>query len=872
MAHVAQTVGPFVGGVSQTPAHLRSPLYSEDLLNAIGHPSLGITKRPGTRHVARLGGTGDFTGASIFPFTAGDERRYFLVVRSGGLLVIDAETGASMPVTMAPGALSYLTTVPGTEDPFDATVLGNTLYLANRTKVVGKASTVAGANRPAEALVTIVAADYGTRYALAINGAQNSVTTPDGSDPMNRGLISTDHIATTFADLFATHAATQGITIDRHGSTLYLRRNSGPLLVTASDGLADQGIRVVMGSVQSGDLLPPSGVVAGVTLEVSGDPRTGADNYWVEWRDGMWQECARPGSLNGLDPATMPHKLVLGGTLREGIKAQLIPTTAAIDNSPITGKLNWFTGGNSRGRVGGFTIPERGFATAVKMPNVAGPTTLNVEYDVVAPILSNEEMQVILRVNGVMKASKVYTRSLTPKYNETLTWTGSMSLEDTIQLEVNTGITPLAPVPEETRGGEVYVNVHTPSPFTVVDATRIRIPTDVDYPPGVSVTMTVDGQTKSFTTTAASTSGSEIAAYMTLGWGGGLIVAYEGSGTLSFKKNGGGGLSASVNIAASPNVLRVAGGGLVPGSLVGHILQNLSTGNASTISSNTSDTITVSSMPGGFNAGDTCRVVASPDTFLFTAAAWEQRRAGDDVSNPFPSFVDNTIGTLSNIQNRLMLTSGEFIVLSAAGKPECMFRTTTQTLLDSDVVDIRGGVSTSGQPYRHTVSWSGGAHLLTDRGLLRLDGAPVITPRTVGITHLFDLASSAVCRPVVAGRRLYIARSQNGATQLLAVTALPEGAGVDSEDVTRECPTFCVGRPLTMASDAGGMLFLVTDRGLYAMLEVFAGQSSVFAWARWHFDAGAVVLAASMEGGDLAMVIRRSDGVYLETLDSLPHA
>jgi hypothetical protein len=317
MAPLSQTIGPFIGGVSQAPPSSRPQEFSADLLNTLPRPTLGIEKRPGTRHIARLGDLLTFSGRTVIPFSGANDRRYILVVGGGTARVFDADTGAEMVVQMSGEVRSYLTAALFDGEPFTAAENGNQLYVVNRTRLVNTVEVSGTEQRPWEALITVAAADFATKYTLVIDGQVLSYTTPAAASPNDRAAIATDAIATSLENAFKTKPWSSQFYWLQEGSTVHLRRIDGrAFTLVAYDGLANRGLAVTpgyrLGTVPARDALPPKGIVKGFVASLAGNPETGADDVWMRWTGSAWKEVAAPGYTLMLDPTTMPVLFEIG--------------------------------------------------------------------------------------------------------------------------------------------------------------------------------------------------------------------------------------------------------------------------------------------------------------------------------------------------------------------------------------------------------------------------------------------------------------------------------------------------------------------------------------------------------------------------------
>jgi len=76
------------------------------------------------------------------------------------------------------------------------------------------------------------------------------------------------------------------------------------------------------------------------------------------------------------------------------------------------------------------------------------------------------------------------------------------------------------------------------------------------------------------------------------------------------------------------------------------------------------------------------------NTFKFQQITWDERQAGDDTTNAFPSFESAAIERSFFYNNRLGFLSADNVILSQAGKFYNFFNTSAQTITDADPVDL----------------------------------------------------------------------------------------------------------------------------------------------------------------------------------------
>jgi hypothetical protein len=340
MPVVNQEIPNLLGGVSQQPATLRDVTEGDEQINMVSFQATGAAKRPASDHSAVLSATPSaaYDSVHMHSVARNSTDRFRIVLSNGDLKVFDAATGAEQTVTF-PNGKAYLNTTDPARDLRCVTV-GEYTYITNKTVVVARASTKSP-DAKEEALVVVRAADFATKYTVTIDSTTVEYITPDGDNPRARADIGTEKIAGKLRDLLV--AAFPLFSFTQYGSTLYIKRaNEAAFAISASDGLADQGILAIKGSVQRFDELPDR-AKNGFIVEVTGDAQNKFDNYYVKYNDngtpslaGVWEETVKPGVLTSLNAATMPHQLVRGAALFADIKAESIAALPTIGLGPET--------------------------------------------------------------------------------------------------------------------------------------------------------------------------------------------------------------------------------------------------------------------------------------------------------------------------------------------------------------------------------------------------------------------------------------------------------------------------------------------------------------------------------------------------------
>ena len=255
-------------------------------------------------------------------------------------------------------------------------------------------------------------------------------------------------------------------------------------------------------------------------------------------------------------------------------------------------------------------------------------------------------------------------------------------------------------------------------------------------------------------------------------------------------------------------------------------------------------------------------------TFSIKQAGWSSRVAGDDDSNPFPSFVGSTLSDIFFHQNRLGVLSEESVIFTEAGKFLNWFRPTVLNLLDTDPIDVT--VSTNRVSLlKHALPFSESLLIFSDQTQFILSSAEFLSPLDISLNVTTEFEADLDTTPVGAGRYVFFA-SPGGAFSTIREFYLQTDTEVkDATDVTGHVPRYIAGGVKQMiASSNYNMLCLITDdsdssKTLWIYSYYWNGQNKVqSSWSQWKFDAD--ILAITFVQDDIFMVVQRSNKVYLE--------
>jgi hypothetical protein len=329
-----QPVSNLVQGVSQQAAQQRRDSQCEAQFDCINSPSEGVDARPGARFV-KLFAAADYSKAFFSEIVRGTEN-YVVGINGTAVFSINLDTGVLGSITGS-NTDGYLDAIVGVDnrDKFRAITVEDTTFLLNRRIAPLMDSTILSPVRYPEALVFVRNGGAGFGYEITVTGKDGN--TDDALSQYNTpgpGLTATSSLGTTtiIADRL-TNGGVQGDDqlgfpdptdgIDgqndyravRAGSIIKIdRADHGDFDVATADGNGDSFMYAFKDKAQSFAKLPAYGF-DGFILEVNGDDRSKADNYFVQFMGpsstGFWDEITAPNTETTLKKITMPHTVVL---------------------------------------------------------------------------------------------------------------------------------------------------------------------------------------------------------------------------------------------------------------------------------------------------------------------------------------------------------------------------------------------------------------------------------------------------------------------------------------------------------------------------------------------------------------------------------
>jgi hypothetical protein len=315
---LSSSIPNLINGVSQQPPALRLPSQATEQINGLSSVVNGLSKRPNTHLIKRLGNASEFANCFIHTMQRDSNEFYILVISTTAIRVFD-QYGVERTVS---GSASYLSGVTDPARQLSATTVNDFTFIVNKNKTVSKMSGVSPSRSP-EALVYIKKGEYSTEYKIKItkagstyNSTYTTMSSTQSSDSATQTAESSIQTTNIRNNLLTFPSAPANISMTTYGNVIHFESTDGvDFEIETEDDVGDTILLSFKDTVADFKKLPPEGPT-GFKIAVVGDNTKGQDDYYVELKQPesnggqVWKETLKSGIERGLLNSTLPHKLV----------------------------------------------------------------------------------------------------------------------------------------------------------------------------------------------------------------------------------------------------------------------------------------------------------------------------------------------------------------------------------------------------------------------------------------------------------------------------------------------------------------------------------------------------------------------------------
>jgi hypothetical protein len=232
--------------------------------------------------------------------------------------------------------------------------------------------------------------------------------------------------------------------------------------------------------------------------------------------------------------------------------------------------------------------------------------------------------------------------------------------------------------------------------------------------------------------------------------------------------------------------------------------------------------------------------LTAPNTFTIQTATYTTRKAGDDDTNPLPSFTNGQINNIFFFKNRLGFLAEDKIIMSEAGEPFNFFRTTVTSLLDSDPIDVQ----VSSQKVTNLQSATGFQEnliLFSENSQFVLKGGDLLTPKTISVTPVTNFDASTTVNPIPLGAYMYFPFESSSFTGVREYTVNATTDVYDSTEISEHIPSYIPANiSMFTGSSTEDALAMVSESEkdtIYVYRFFFNGQKKLLSsWFKFTLD------------------------------------
>ena len=241
---------------------------------------------------------------------------------------------------------------------------------------------------------------------------------------------------------------------------------------------------------------------------------------------------------------------------------------------------------------------------------------------------------------------------------------------------------------------------------------------------------------------------------------------------------------------------------------------------------------------------------------------WQSRKAGDDNTNPAPSFVGQKITDIFFHRNRLGVLAGENVIFSEASGYYNFWRTTVRTLLDSDPIDVAVSQNEVSE-LKAAVPIQNNLLLFSNLNQFTLSASQLLTPAEVTVDQSTKYECDLTTSPVGAGNSVFFATKSGSYAGVREFFTRDDTEIKDAVDITSHVPEYLAGNIREFAASSNeDMLVALTSSDkteCYVYKWYNSSQERLqSSWSKWKFSKS--IASVAFNNADLYFTF--TDGSY----------
>lgn len=260
----------------------------------------------------------------------------------------------------------------------------------------------------------------------------------------------------------------------------------------------------------------------------------------------------------------------------------------------------------------------------------------------------------------------------------------------------------------------------------------------------------------------------------------------------------------------------------------------------------------------------------SDGSFMLKKLPWVDRGAGNEDTNPDPSFIGRKINDIFFYRNRLGVISDEAIILSSTNDFFNFWFKSAAAIADTDPIDVSVS-SNKVVTLTHAVPFARELMLFSREGQFVLTSDNVMTPKSVKCDQITNFDYNPGVQPISVGPSIFFINDRVNHSSLMRYYSLQDVADLkDAEDVSSHIPTY-IPKGITRISGntTENVITLVNTNNpntVYCYKFILQdGVSKQQAWFKWTFGyTGTEVVLAEFIDSTIYFLINSPNGLFLD--------
>ena len=226
------------------------------------------------------------------------------------------------------------------------------------------------------------------------------------------------------------------------------------------------------------------------------------------------------------------------------------------------------------------------------------------------------------------------------------------------------------------------------------------------------------------------------------------------------------------------------------------------------------------------------------NTFTYRPITYTKRLAGDDLTNPVPSFIDKKIEKTFYHSNRLGFLAGDNVILSQAGEPFNFFHITARTQSAADPIDL-ACQTTRPTSLKNVLPTAGGLILFSknQQFIMLSENDGILSPLTTSTKAISNFELDTNVEPVDFGSYFNFLTKTPGQTRVFSMVFQGQENPPKSLDISTVVGTWIPTTIDTFVASVQSQLLALSSqssRDIYAFRTYNDGEKPIMqSWFKW---------------------------------------